>query len=367
MQAKRSTDKYIKEAIRKQVYVPCNDMKSDVSKKNMPAAGALDDESRAQLNTFLSCYPENYTFKKDSIYYDVINKTLPTAGSKLETWGKVIYLNKKAFKHQEFNKTVQFQGTLETDDVGVTKVDDDQTKYIEELTQPLLKSSEGKCVLIDPGRRDIIKTTLPLIVKEAEAALSKTESKSVQLEKFKLYITARALVKNTLYAYYGNETQKPEEVYFPDSRFDFRLDENCNLYYGNLFVVRIRSFSPQPEQESTEGFETNDIQKINAVLEKLQVLPFRKLKFSSKLFSIKTITLWSATYKTNLFHEPTRNKGLIEMLKKNGFTMYLINEYKTSSICPNYEHTLETFKTVPDPRPYRQTAMSKVTCHGLIR
>ncbi|GAA5794847.1 hypothetical protein HPULCUR_000195 [Helicostylum pulchrum] len=72
MQAKRSTDKYIKEAIRKQVYVPCNDMKSDVSKKNMPAAGALDDESRAQLNTFLSCYPENYTFKKDSIYYDVI-------------------------------------------------------------------------------------------------------------------------------------------------------------------------------------------------------------------------------------------------------------------------------------------------------
>ncbi|GAA5794846.1 hypothetical protein HPULCUR_000194 [Helicostylum pulchrum] len=329
------------------------------------------------------------TLDSKIIHHHILkNKTLPTAGSKLETWGKVIYLNKKTFKHQEFNKTVQFQGTLETDDVGVSKVDDDQTKYIEELTQPLLKSSEGKCVLIDPGRRDIMYC---MGEAKAEAALSKTESKSVQLEKFKLYITARALVKNTLYAYYGNETQKPEEVYFPDSRFDFRLDENCNLYYGNLFVVRIRSFSPQPEQESTEGFvmsqvyanylqiilqqyhvskrlnrrqkrdvllmvqETNDIQKINAVLEKLQVLPFRKLKFPN----------WSAS--NTKFHEPTRNKGLIEMLKKNGFTMYLINEYKTSSIFPNYEHTLETFKTVPDPRPYRQTAMSKVTCHGLLR
>ncbi|KAI9270274.1 hypothetical protein EDC94DRAFT_656440 [Helicostylum pulchrum] len=99
-------------------------------------------------------------------------------------------------------------------------VDDDQTKHIEELTQPLLKSTEGKGVLIDPGRRDIMycmgetsniekkqrlvftknnrsnrsrqyrilrKTTLPLVVKEAEAALSKTKSKSVHLEKFKLH------------------------------------------------------------------------------------------------------------------------------------------------------------------------------------
>ncbi|GAA5800565.1 hypothetical protein HPULCUR_006001 [Helicostylum pulchrum] len=59
MQAEGYSDKDIKEAIRKQVYVPCNDMKSVVSKKNMSAAGALDDESRAQLNTFFPCYPED--------------------------------------------------------------------------------------------------------------------------------------------------------------------------------------------------------------------------------------------------------------------------------------------------------------------
>ncbi|GAA5799515.1 hypothetical protein HPULCUR_004931 [Helicostylum pulchrum] len=50
MQEKGSTDKEIKEAI----------------------LGALDDESRAQLNTFIFSYPEDYTFKKDSIYYDAM-------------------------------------------------------------------------------------------------------------------------------------------------------------------------------------------------------------------------------------------------------------------------------------------------------
>ncbi|KAI9265887.1 hypothetical protein EDC94DRAFT_604361, partial [Helicostylum pulchrum] len=83
---------------------------------------------------------------------------------------------------------------------------------------------------------------------------------------------------------------------------------------------RICGFFPQPKHESTDGFvmsrvyanylqimlqqnhlskrsnrqqkrdvllmvqETNYVQKISAVLEKLQVLPFRKIKFSSNLF-----------------------------------------------------------------------------------
>ncbi|KAI8056431.1 hypothetical protein BDF21DRAFT_497829 [Thamnidium elegans] len=60
---------------------------------------------------------------------------------------------------------------------------------------------------------------------------------------------------------------------------------------------------------------------------------------------------WSAP--NTKFHKPTRNKNLIAMLKKNGFTVYLVNEYKTSSFCPGCEHALEIFKTVPNPRPFK--------------
>jgi hypothetical protein len=191
---------------------------------------------------------------------------------------------------------LRFQGTLETDGVGVSiinqntdtsrkspkpntekKVDGNQTEHIEGLGQADLKSTEGKCVLIDPGRRDLIycmketsaveekqtliftknnrskcsrhfrylrKRTQPFVVQKAEAILSKSESNSVDLKKYVQYIKTRASVKNTLYEYYENETTKSEETYFPESEFDFRVDQKCNLYYGNLFIARIRGFFP---------------------------------------------------------------------------------------------------------------------------
>jgi hypothetical protein len=130
-----------------------------------------------------------------------------------------------------------------------------------------------------------------------------------------------------LYEYYGNKTTRSKEIYFPESEFDFRVNQKCNLYYGNLFIARIRGFSPQSENYSTdssvksqlyatylqtmlqqkhisEGLDDNEKSKviglakemyrrpqqinykkaISTALEKLQLLSFRKLKFSSKLF-----------------------------------------------------------------------------------
>jgi hypothetical protein len=147
------------------------------------------------------------------------------------------------------------------------------------------------------------------------------------LEKFVQYIKTKASVKDTLCEYYGNETTKSKETYFPESEFDFRVDQKYNLYYGNLFIARIRSFSPQSENYSTDSSvrfqlyatylqimlqqkhileKLDDSEKskdlglakemyrrpqqsnykkiISKALEKLQLLPFRKSKFSSKLF-----------------------------------------------------------------------------------
>ncbi|KAI8061265.1 hypothetical protein BDF21DRAFT_348230, partial [Thamnidium elegans] len=46
--------------------------------------------------------------------------------------------------------------------------------------------------------------------------------------------------------------------------------------------------------------------------------------------------------------------------------LYLVYEYKTLSFCPRCKHALETFKTVPNPRPFERAKMPTVTCHGLL-
>ncbi|KAG1541487.1 hypothetical protein G6F51_007866 [Rhizopus arrhizus] len=250
--------------ISKRVMTIKTTVKLAIFKKEMPEAGLLDDRSRTQLNDFLSSYPEDYTFQKNSIYYDVMTSPknhfkaffrlaelseaeytkqfayflLHSAfiPCKFETWGAVVDLNKKAFKHQGFQKTLQLQGTLETDGVGVSiikqntdairkspkpniekKVDGNLTEHIEGLDQSDLKSTEGKCVLIDPGRQDMMycmketsiveekqtliftknnrskcsrhfrylrKRTQPFAVQKAESILSRSESNSVNLRKF---------------------------------------------------------------------------------------------------------------------------------------------------------------------------------------
>ena len=74
---------------------------------------------------------------------------------------------------------------------------------------------------------------------------------------------------------------------------------------------------------------------------------------------------WSAP--TVKYHEPIRNKGMIRMLKKNGFDVYLINEFKTSPVCPDCEGALKKFCTVANPRPYRREKNPTVTCNGLLK
>lgn len=87
---------------------------------------------------------------------------------KLALWDEVIDLNSDALKHQE-NGTLRFRGTIQTDGVGVTVIKKrmdrkgryttrytvaaEQTQYI---TQEVAQETSGRCVTIDPGRRNLL-------------------------------------------------------------------------------------------------------------------------------------------------------------------------------------------------------------------
>ncbi|KAI8384716.1 uncharacterized protein BYT42DRAFT_271939 [Radiomyces spectabilis] len=49
------------------------------------------------------------------------------------------------------------------------------------------------------------------------------------------------------------------------------------------------------------------------------------------------------------FHEPIRGVGMRRMLKKQGFEVYLLDEFKTSSCCPDCGDPLEKSRRCPIP------------------
>ncbi|KAI9256066.1 hypothetical protein EDC94DRAFT_586909 [Helicostylum pulchrum] len=520
------------------VYSPLKRIKQAVEKKEMPDDTDINDPyTREKIETVLKSYPDDYTFQRKSIFYDVKArpanhfkafmriaglfalegitqfacfplrttfipcymtldskivhfhilkyKTAPNAKNKFQTWGAAVKLKDKAFKSQGPERSLRFQGTLETDGVGVSvlkqntdtdrrpsnanisrksanvKTTDEEienTKYIEHLTREELNEINGKCVLMDPGRRDLLycmketstsrekqtsiytkmersklarhfrilmKKTKPPIVQSSETKLSNTKSSSVDIEEYTKYVKVRALVSKTLYPYYGNKTQHVNQRYYPNKCFDFHIKNNADLYFGNVFIVRMRGYFPQPETAPAKS-TSNDLfsvyldemmkqahisrrftdpektqileigarmsrsnqdglkQQASRLLEKLQLLPFRKMKFSSKLYydqndlnlckklrnkfgseCVLVLGNWSAA--NVRFQDPTRIKGLIKSLKKNGLKVFLIDEFRTSSFCPLCESRLEAFKRVTNPRPHRRKRMPTVLCHGLLR
>lgn len=136
------------------------------------------------------------------------------------------------------------------------------------------------------------------------------------------------------------------------------------------------------EHEASED-ELTDKQKqlkleARRILSKLLMFPFRRLKLVLRIHHDKCdmklakdlkesfvqdaiLVVGDRSAPNTKFHEPTRNKGLLRFLKKAGFAVHHIDEYKTSTCCPFcLDGELEKFKKVHNPRPF-------VLCNGLLR
>src|SRR5205807_4489765 len=57
--------------------------------------------------------------------------------------------------------------------------------------------------------------------------------------------------------------------------------------------------------------------------------------------------------------------GMRKLFRRNGYLVYLIDEFRTSCRCHKCESELETFMKRENPRPWRQGNIVEV--HGLLR
>ena len=66
------------------------------------------------------------------------------------------------------------------------------------------------------------------------------------------------------------------------------------------------------------------------------------------------------------FHTPTQGVGLRYQLHRLGFRVLLLDEYRTSSSCPDcFANTTRCVKR-PSPRPWRHT-FGNIWVHGLLK
>ena len=63
------------------------------------------------------------------------------------------------------------------------------------------------------------------------------------------------------------------------------------------------------------------------------------------------------------FKEPVKGKGFRSLLRKNGYKVYLVDEFRTSKMCSNCERECGTFRYCENPRPWRD---GLIKCHGVL-
>ncbi|KAJ2705364.1 hypothetical protein FB645_002534, partial [Coemansia sp. IMI 203386] len=236
---------------------------------------------------------------------------------------------------------------------------------IKDLEQKELVDMEGNCVLIDPGRGDLIycmhenskrdpskrmvfrytsaqktketrsnryRKILEKAKKEyeggkvlrAEAQLSKRSHCTLDPQKFRRYVELRNRVSAVLRPFYeryitASSQQDPEVHTYPLHR-KLRLSAFMNQQQADIRLAKnLRAkFGPNPILVMGELVGSQ-----------------RKVPCSDPRY--------------------------------HGFTVYLIDEFRTSITCPVCFNRLEKFRYVDNPRPWRRRNNPYVLCHRLLR
>jgi hypothetical protein len=151
---------------------------------------------------------------------------------------------------------------------------------------------------------------------EMETELSDKNRKTLNIKKFKEYIKEKNKLNDKLFKFYENEIFRK-----------LRLDSYINKMQNEQKMIK--------EFIATFGEPKDTIICIGDFEQKHQMK----------------------------YKEPTKGKGLRTLLRKNGFDVYLVNEFRTSCRCFKCHGDCETFRTCKNPRPWRKDEI--IICHGL--
>ncbi|KAJ2478368.1 hypothetical protein IWW56_003755 [Coemansia sp. RSA 2131] len=243
-------------------------------------------------------------------------------------------------------------------------------KYISELSQATLQNTVGRCVLVDPGRWDLLfamredSSIAKKKVYRYTRCQQRVETKQTKYRKILQQVkTAEvAAAERTLGA--GSYIKPNLKLFEEYLRARALVAAKLTWFYN-------RTMSRQRDSATTREVPIHWKLRLSGYIKRQQadqrLVKQLRAKFKPKESDPEPVFImgnWSAPM--TRFHEPIRGKGWRTLLKRGGFDVYLIDEYLTSKTCPNCFGRLSNTHYVPNPRPWRRRSQPKVKCHGLL-
>ncbi|KAJ2572243.1 hypothetical protein IW140_000992 [Coemansia sp. RSA 1813] len=330
-------------------------------------------------------------------------------GQKLmnDLWGEILDITCRAIKSKQGGKA--FEGSIQTDGVSVsifkkckakkkninstdqtsdTKLSDSisaakpkapkpkkgkgkdefEFEYIESIDQEKLCAMEGNGVLIDPGRRDLLfcmheyssigNPWLFRFTRNHKAKLTRSTKFRRILEAAKKMYPDNAIIEaEQRLAEVSCTTVDPDEF----KRFIEVQAEVWPLlskFYSCTQTNSIMNKKPLHRQLRLAAYlnsQRADHTLANLIREQFGPDP------------VLVLGNWSAGMCK--YHESIRGVDMRRMLRKHGFKVYLLDEFRTSTFCPGCceNRLVHPEELVPNPRPYpKENRREYVTCHGLL-
>lgn len=288
-------------------------------------------------------------------------------------WG--LYFKTDAHCFGRGNKSYQFGHMIETDGIGCSiilvlkevadlkykpkqKLGHDKELYLDDINEitrtRLLKK---KMVAIDPNKSDLIyctadetdgkctkfrytqnqrnkeskknvykKQRLKMKTDEViaiEMALSAFNHKTLDVDKYKAYLTAKNGANSKLFAFYENEVYRKMK--------------------WNTYINMSRS-------------------------EDMMINRF-KARFGAPDEVVVAFGDWEQKHQMK-WKEPTKGKGFRKLFRKHGYEVFLVDEFRTSCMCyacGDENARCDKFKMVNNNNPRSKTERPQILCHGLLK
>ncbi|KAG1168780.1 hypothetical protein G6F70_008920 [Rhizopus microsporus] len=292
---------------------------------NFGQQGLYYDVKRNTINHFKAFYQLPRLFER--LCLSVVNY-FPLWRSWSPRYARVVDLDSKALKPQEGGQ-LRFRGTIQTDGAGVTvlkkrfdrqirytarfTVEYETISYITNLTRRNHQEISGRCVAVEPGRRDML-----YCVHESSTPEQPVQFRYIKQQQDKTWKTKkyRQILQDL-------KAQDPDVVQ-DESEQSVALSD----FYGHTIMNH-------------------------------------DLRAKCGEDAVFVMGNWSAPHAR--YHELIGGLGFQRLLKKHGFQVFLIDKYKTSRCCPTcHNESLHTFRSVPNSRSYRRQQYPTVIYHGLL-
>ncbi|KAI8824436.1 uncharacterized protein EV422DRAFT_320470 [Fimicolochytrium jonesii] len=286
---------------------------------------------------------------------------------KRELWGQFINVNDKVFKHRK-KLGLKFDGSISTNGYSATihfkkpglkyghwARKRSKAQMREEVKQLYFQHHIAELreapniVSIDPGKRDLlfcrdIKKERPFRYTSNQRAVE-TKSRYFQRDMRERKINAGIAEMESHIPSHKSMNIEAFSAFIVDHvHADPALDE---FYQDEIHVARrFKVFSLRQKSES-----------------KL-IKNMRRLY--GKHFSV-ILGDWSDAGKTMRFQESSKTKGFRTLFARNGIPCYLLDEYRTSSVCPHcHGRVRKNIQRRLSPRPWQARKGRMEFVHGLV-